>query len=136
MQMDIQSTTMPPIVSPPSTGRDGRENNSLLTIVKAQIVFLMSTLTEDNFERNQTEIRTVSPFSVPGSGSSLSSKTEHPGPFLNSFLSPFDADSTTVLDSSPKPMASKPTSISSEDSSSPPSNASPHPPPLMTTILP
>lgn len=51
---------MPPIVSPPSTGRDGRENNSLLTIVKAQIVFLMSTLTEDNFERNQAEIRTLS----------------------------------------------------------------------------
>lgn len=31
------------------------------TIVKAQIVFLLSTLTEENFERNQQEIRSVSP---------------------------------------------------------------------------
>lgn len=30
------------------------------TIVKAQIVFLLSTLTEENFERNQVEIRSVS----------------------------------------------------------------------------
>lgn len=30
------------------------------TIVKAQIVFLLSTLTEENFERNQQEIRSVS----------------------------------------------------------------------------
>jgi len=29
------------------------------TIVKAQIVFLLSTLTEENFERNQLEIRSV-----------------------------------------------------------------------------
>jgi CCR4-NOT transcription complex subunit 1 len=39
--------------------RESRESNSLLTIVKAQIVFLLSTLTEDNFERNQSEIRSV-----------------------------------------------------------------------------
>ena len=29
-------------------------------IVKAQIVFLLSTLTEENFEQNQLQIRTVS----------------------------------------------------------------------------
>lgn len=40
------------------TPRDG--SSSLLTIVKAQIVFLLSTLTEDNFERNQTDIRRLS----------------------------------------------------------------------------
>lgn len=28
-------------------------------IVKVQIVFLLSTLTEENFERNQVEIRSV-----------------------------------------------------------------------------
>lgn len=38
--------------------RDG--SNSLLTIVKAQIVFLLSTLTEDNFEKNQGDIRRLS----------------------------------------------------------------------------
>lgn len=38
-----------------------RETN-INTIVKAQIVFLLSTLTEENFERNQLEIRSVSPF--------------------------------------------------------------------------
>jgi len=30
------------------------------TIVRAQIVFLLSTMTEDNYERNQVEIRSVS----------------------------------------------------------------------------
>lgn len=35
------------------------------TIVRAQIVFLLSTLTEDNFERNQIEIRSVRVF-FPG----------------------------------------------------------------------
>src|SRR5271170_1388232 len=34
-------------------------NTNIHTIVKAQIVFLLSTLTEDNFERNQVEIRSV-----------------------------------------------------------------------------
>jgi CCR4-NOT transcription complex subunit 1 len=34
-------------------------NTNIHTIVKAQIVFLLSTLTEDNFERNQIEIRSV-----------------------------------------------------------------------------
>lgn len=122
---------MPPIVSPPSTGRDGRENNSLLTIVKAQIVFLMSTLTEDNFERNQAEIRTVS-LSVLGPPSRENSRSS----FLTTVrLLPWVL-TPRLLDSSPKPMASKPTSILSEDSSSPLSNASPHPPPLTTTILP
>jgi len=33
---------------------------SVSTIVKAQIVFLLSTLTEEGFERNAAEIRTVS----------------------------------------------------------------------------
>ena len=37
-------------------------NPNIHTIVKAQIVFLLSTLTEENFERNQVEIRSVSPF--------------------------------------------------------------------------
>lgn len=73
---------MPPIVSPPSTGRDGRENNSLLTIVKAQIVFLMSTLTEDNFERNQAEIRTVSPFLFPAPGPPRKQSTQSIPQFL------------------------------------------------------
>jgi CCR4-NOT transcription complex subunit 1 len=39
-------------------------NTNIHTIVKAQIVFLLSTLTEDNFERNQIEIRSVSSISL------------------------------------------------------------------------
>ncbi|KIK63773.1 hypothetical protein GYMLUDRAFT_71891 [Collybiopsis luxurians FD-317 M1] len=39
--------------NPPAT-------TNIHTIVKAQIVFLLSTLTEDNFERNQLEIRSLS----------------------------------------------------------------------------
>ncbi len=39
---------------------DGTASPNIHTIVKAQIVFLLSTLTEDNFERNQVEIRSVS----------------------------------------------------------------------------
>ncbi|PCH38713.1 Not1-domain-containing protein [Wolfiporia cocos MD-104 SS10] len=35
-------------------------NPNIHTIVKAQVVFLLSTLTEDNFERNQLEIRSLS----------------------------------------------------------------------------
>ncbi|KAL0063300.1 CCR4-NOT core subunit cdc39 [Marasmius tenuissimus] len=35
-------------------------STNIHTIVKAQIVFLLSTLTEDNFERNQQEIRSLS----------------------------------------------------------------------------
>ncbi|KAJ7445783.1 Not1-domain-containing protein [Mycena galericulata] len=35
-------------------------STNIHTIVKAQIVFLLSTLTEDNFERNQIEIRSLS----------------------------------------------------------------------------
>ncbi|KAJ7074336.1 Not1-domain-containing protein [Mycena amicta] len=35
-------------------------NTNIHTIVKAQIVFLLSTLTEENFERNQIEIRSLS----------------------------------------------------------------------------
>ncbi|THH15893.1 hypothetical protein EW146_g4659 [Bondarzewia mesenterica] len=38
---------------------DNPPNNNIHTIVKAQIVFLLSTLTEDNFDRNQAEIRSV-----------------------------------------------------------------------------
>ena len=37
-------------------------STNIHTIVKAQIVFLLSTLTEDNFETNQVEIRSVWPF--------------------------------------------------------------------------
>ncbi|KAJ7684728.1 Not1-domain-containing protein [Mycena polygramma] len=36
------------------------QGGQIHTIVKAQIVFLLSTLTEDNFERNQNEIRSLS----------------------------------------------------------------------------
>lgn len=39
---------------------DNPPNANIHTIVKAQIVFLLSTLTEDNFDRNQIEIRSVS----------------------------------------------------------------------------
>ena len=39
---------------------DNPPNTNIHTIVKAQIVFLLSTLTEDNFDRNQIEIRSVS----------------------------------------------------------------------------
>ena len=35
-------------------------NNNVHQIVKAQIVFLLSTLTEENFEQNQLQIRAVS----------------------------------------------------------------------------
>lgn len=38
---------------------DNSANPNIHTIVKAQIVFLLSTLTEENFERNQVEIRSV-----------------------------------------------------------------------------
>lgn len=39
---------------------DNTVNPNIHTIVKAQIVFLLSTLTEENFDRNQVEIRSVS----------------------------------------------------------------------------
>ncbi|KZT03564.1 Not1-domain-containing protein [Laetiporus sulphureus 93-53] len=39
---------------------DNSVNPNIHTIVKAQIVFLLSTLTEENFERNQIEIRSLS----------------------------------------------------------------------------
>ncbi|THH31748.1 hypothetical protein EUX98_g2436 [Antrodiella citrinella] len=39
---------------------DSPLNPNIHTIVKAQIVFLLSTLTEENFERNQSEIRSLS----------------------------------------------------------------------------
>lgn len=38
---------------------DNPPTTNIHTIVKAQIVFLLSTLTEENFERNQVEIRSV-----------------------------------------------------------------------------
>lgn len=38
---------------------DNPPNTNIHTIVKAQIVFLLSTLTEDNFDRYQIEIRSV-----------------------------------------------------------------------------
>ncbi|KAG8817898.1 hypothetical protein FRC17_011048 [Serendipita sp. 399] len=60
--MNNESST--PIASTPTQSqsqgalRDG--NSSLLTIVKAQLVFLLSTLTEENFEKNQNDIRRLS----------------------------------------------------------------------------
>ncbi|KAK7693144.1 hypothetical protein QCA50_002710 [Cerrena zonata] len=39
---------------------DSPGNPNIHTIVKAQIVFLLSTLTEENFDRNQLEIRSLS----------------------------------------------------------------------------
>ena len=36
--------------------------NNIHTIVRAQIVFLLSTLTEENFAHNQAEIRSVRPY--------------------------------------------------------------------------
>lgn len=44
---------------------DNPPNANIHTIVKAQIVFLLSTLTEDNFDRNQLEIRSVGLISIP-----------------------------------------------------------------------
>ncbi|CAK5279384.1 unnamed protein product [Mycena citricolor] len=46
----------------PSRSMDNPPTSStnIHTIVKAQIVFLLSTLTEENFERNQLEIRSLS----------------------------------------------------------------------------
>ena len=46
---------------------DNPPNANIHTIVKAQIVFLLSTLTEDNFDRNQLEIRSVCLISIPSS---------------------------------------------------------------------
>lgn len=42
-----------------SSHMDNSSATNIHTIVKAQIVFLLSTLTEENFERNQLEIRSV-----------------------------------------------------------------------------
>lgn len=42
-----------------SSNMDSTPNTNIHTIVRAQIVFLLSTLTEENFERNQAEIRSV-----------------------------------------------------------------------------
>lgn len=45
----------------PKTRMDSPSNtNNVHQIVKAQIVFLLSTLTEENFEQNQLQIRSVS----------------------------------------------------------------------------
>ncbi|KAL0577902.1 CCR4-NOT core subunit cdc39 [Marasmius crinis-equi] len=44
----------------PSHMDNAPNSTNIHTIVKAQIVFLLSTLTEDNFERNQLEIRSLS----------------------------------------------------------------------------
>ena len=40
----------------------GTPPNNIHTIVRAQIVFLLSTLTEENFAHNQAEIRSVRPY--------------------------------------------------------------------------
>ncbi|GAA5988666.1 hypothetical protein JCM10908_003667 [Rhodotorula pacifica] len=42
-----------------SNGNGSGASTSLLTIVRAQIVFLLSTLSEDNFVRNRDEIRSL-----------------------------------------------------------------------------
>lgn len=42
-----------------SSNMDNPPNTPIHTIVRAQIVFLLSTLTDENFERNQMEIRSV-----------------------------------------------------------------------------
>jgi hypothetical protein len=63
----MDGTGTPP-ASASSTGTAGSMNTTGTTvsntnvhaIVKAQIVFLLSTLTEENFEQNQLQIRTVS----------------------------------------------------------------------------
>lgn len=49
-----------PETSSKALAMDNPPNANIHTIVKAQIVFLLSTLTEDNFDRNQIEIRSVS----------------------------------------------------------------------------
>ena len=46
---------------------EGNASPNIHTIVKAQIVFLLSTLTEENFDRNQVEIRSVSTPPLPPS---------------------------------------------------------------------
>ena len=46
--------------TPGGTMDNGPPNPNIHTIVKAQIVFLLSTLTEDNFDFNQNQIHTVS----------------------------------------------------------------------------
>lgn len=57
---------------------DGTASPNIHTIVKAQIVFLLSTLTEENFERNQVEIRSVSEtFACSGEGVSSSVFCRH-----------------------------------------------------------
>ena len=92
---------------------DGTASPNIHTIVKAQIVFLLSTLTEENFERNQVEIRSVS------------------CSFDRAFRSStYRGDSSRHLRvcSSPSSMASTPTSTSSAVSSSTPTAASPPPP--------
>lgn len=43
---------------------NGGSNTSLLTIVKAQIVFLLSALSEDNLVKNRDEIRSVSRYYI------------------------------------------------------------------------
>jgi hypothetical protein len=48
------------LTSSKALAMDNSPNANIHTIVKAQIVFLLSTLTEDNFDRNQVEIRSVS----------------------------------------------------------------------------
>ncbi|EJT98519.1 Not1-domain-containing protein [Dacryopinax primogenitus] len=42
-----------------SSGRELRDNSSYLTVVRAQINFVVSTLSEENFDRNSNEIRSL-----------------------------------------------------------------------------
>ncbi|KAG8924028.1 hypothetical protein FRC03_007397 [Tulasnella sp. 419] len=61
MNADNSSSHAPSLASStPAVRERENSNSSLLGIVKAQIVFLLSTLTEENFERNQIEIRSLS----------------------------------------------------------------------------
>ena len=47
--------------APATTGRGGQDGQGgTATIVRAQIVFLLTTFTEDSFEKASGEIRTVS----------------------------------------------------------------------------
>ncbi|KAG8911699.1 hypothetical protein FRC02_006456, partial [Tulasnella sp. 418] len=60
MNDDNPSSHAPSLASStPAMREPPNANNNILTTVKAQIVFLLSTLTEENFERNQIEARSL-----------------------------------------------------------------------------
>jgi hypothetical protein len=55
----MTSTTTSTAMTMATTTTDNPPATNIHAIVKTQIVFLFSTLTEDNFERNQMEILSV-----------------------------------------------------------------------------